>query len=30
MEKMQSNIDRLHDDMSDYQFALEREDIECE
>lgn len=29
MEKMQ-NIDRLHDDMSDYRFALEREELERE
>lgn len=24
------NIERLHDDMSDYRFALEREEIERE
>lgn len=24
------NIDRLHDDMSDYRFALEREELERE
>lgn len=24
------NIERLHDDMSDYRFALEREELERE